>query len=299
MPKGIIVKALSGYYYVLPENGTGLIQCRARGIFKKKGITPLVGDQVEFAAAGETEGTVTEIFPRRSELVRPPVANVDQAVLVFAVSEPELSLQLLDKFLVHIAQAGIDCVICFTKEDLLKQKDAGFRREMEDIWRLYADIGYPVVITSAAEKTGISRLQELLAGKISVFAGQSGVGKSSLLNALVPGLNLDTKQISVKLGRGKHTTRHVELISLSGDGFVADTPGFSQLDFQDMEPEDLAYCFKEFSKFAGGCKFRGCLHYREPGCQVIAAKERGEIAAARYEHYIFFLSELKEKRRRY
>jgi ribosome biogenesis GTPase len=303
MPVGLITKALSGYYYVLPEDqaGTALIQCRARGIFKKRGESPLVGDRVKFELTENGEGTVDEILPRSSELVRPPIANVELVVLVFAVQEPALNLQLLDKFLVHTEGAGLDSIICLTKQDLNEaREDASNPHSSSDIVRLYEQIGYQVVVTSAKLGTGIAAVLERLSGHISVVAGQSGVGKSSLLNAMVPGLQLETNQISMKLGRGKHTTRHVELIRLENGSLVADTPGFSQLDFaQIKEPQQLSSCFKEFQPFAEECKFRGCLHQHEPGCKVIAAKEQGYIADSRYDHYLHFLVEIKERKRRY
>ncbi|MCD1257897.1 ribosome small subunit-dependent GTPase A [Paenibacillus athensensis] len=310
MPQGSIVKALSGYYYVLPEGQRlqdgGLVQCRARGVFKKKGITPLVGDDVQFELTENGEGTVTEIKPRFSELIRPPIANVRLAALVFAVAEPTLNLQLLDKFLVHIEKSGLDALLIFTKSDLLvADGEAGggsgamAASELERICALYAGIGYRVVTTSSRVQEGIPAVLEHLGGTISVFAGQSGVGKSSLLNAMISGLELETNAISQRLGRGKHTTRHVELLPLDGGGYVADTPGFSQLDFVELEVENLGACFREFAQPAETCRFRGCLHLHEPGCKVREEVEQGGIARSRYEHYITFLAEMKDKKRRY
>jgi ribosome biogenesis GTPase len=304
MPKGLIVKALSGYYYVL-EDGCGLeegalIQCRARGIFKLNKVTPLVGDRVEFERTENGEGTVTEIEARSSELIRPPVANMKLALLVFSVVEPDLNLQLLDKFLVHIEHAGLEPVICFTKIDLLKEAgNPRLEADVENAAALYRRIGYEVLATSSKWREGIEPVARRLAGSVSVVAGQSGVGKSSLLNALIPGLKLETNAISQKLGRGKHTTRHVELLQLPGGGFVADTPGFSQLDFADIEAESLGPCFREFAELADSCKFRGCLHLHEPNCAVRQAKESGAVAASRFEHYLQFLTDIRERRRRY
>jgi len=307
MPTGLIVKALSGYYYVMPDaaQGGGPIQCRARGIFKKRGVSPLVGDRVQFALTENGEGTVDEVLPRSSELVRPPVANVDLVVLVFSIDEPQLNLPLLDKFLVHTESAGLDTHICLTKQDLaaeapeVQDAEAGVHMPLSEVIRLYESIGYSVSLTSAKEQIGVDAVIERLAGRISVFAGQSGVGKSSLLNAMVPGLELETNQISMKLGRGKHTTRHVELIRLSNGGIVADTPGFSSLDFLHVDAEGLGACFREFADYARGCRFRGCLHQHEPGCKVQEARANGDIAATRYEHYLHFLEEIKDKKRRY
>ncbi|MFD0959389.1 ribosome small subunit-dependent GTPase A [Paenibacillus chungangensis] len=299
--QGLIVKALSGFYYVKPDDANcgETLQCRARGIFKKRGLTPLVGDRVVYSVTENGEGTVEELLPRTSELVRPPVANVDLAVLVFSVSEPVLNLQLLDKFLLHIEYADIPAVLCLSKQDL---QDGGDTEEIAEaissVHRIYGDLGYDVYGTSSSQGEGIQQLQERLRGHVAVFAGQSGVGKSSLLNAIVPGLSLATNAISNKLGRGKHTTRHVELIDIGG-GYVADTPGFSQLDFEELGIEDLGYGFVEIRELSSDCKFRGCTHSHEPGCAIIAALERGEIEQSRYEHYRLFLAELNEKKRRY
>lgn len=304
MPEGLIVKALSGYYYVArldeegkPLSGEQAVQCRARGIFKKRGESPLVGDRVKFTLTENGEGTVDEILKRDSELVRPPVANVSLAVLLFSVKEPDLNLTLMDKFLVHIEHAGLDTVICLTKRDLLagEKPDAS----LEQVRRLYEKAGYEVLITSSKTGLGTERVKELLAGRISVFSGQSGVGKSSMLNALKPGLALETSAISSKLGRGRHTTRHVELIPLDNGGLVADTPGFSQLDFLELGVEELSTCFREFVSYAAECKFRGCTHTHEPGCKVTEAVEAGDIARSRYENYVQFFEEMKEKKRRY
>jgi ribosome biogenesis GTPase len=299
MPEGTIYKALSGYYYVADEAGQS-VQCRARGIFKKRGQSPLVGDRVVFTETENGEGAVERILPRRTELIRPPVANVEFAVLVFSVVRPSLNLQLLDKFLVHTEHAGLDALIVLTKLDAAEEAEAGEPQDAaEAARRLYESIGYETMSTSSRRGDGIEELRVRLGGRISVFAGQSGVGKSSLLNALVPGLALETSEISEKLGRGRHTTRHVELMPLPGGGFVADTPGFSQLDFAELGIEQIGDCFREFAKLAPECKFRGCTHIHEPGCAVLAAKEAGEVAESRYRHYVGFMTEWKENRRRY
>ncbi|MBO2944976.1 ribosome small subunit-dependent GTPase A [Paenibacillus sp. F411] len=301
MQEGLIVKALSGYYYVKPlrdgkvSGEETAIQCRARGIFKKRGESPLVGDRVMYSLTENGEGTVDEILPRSSQLIRPPVANAGLAVLLFSVKEPDMNLLLLDKFLVHIEHAGLDAIILITKQDLAGQGDATAARVQE----LYESVGYEVFITSSIEGIGTEKVKERLAGEISVFSGQSGVGKSSLLNAIKPGLTLETSEISMRLGRGRHTTRHVELIELDNGGFVADTPGFSQLDFLELGVEELSVCFREFASYASQCKFRGCSHTHEPGCRVLVAKESGDIADSRYRHYLEFLEEMKDKKRRY
>jgi ribosome biogenesis GTPase len=316
MAQGMIVKALSGYYYVLPEilvqsggskaqtgKDHNLIQCRGRGILRKHKTPPLVGDRVVYELTENGEGMVDEILPRTSELIRPPIANVKLAVLVFSLNEPALNLQLLDKFLVHIEHAGLEVLICFTKQDLLTdsmdEDSSDLGLELTQVHQFYESIGYDVLTTSALKQLGIDAVLDRLQGIISVFSGQSGVGKSSLLNAMMPALQLETNIISEKLGRGKHTTRHVELIPLGNGGWVADTPGFSQLDFLQLEADQLSSCFIEFKALSEGCKFRGCLHQNEPDCRVKDAVSHGKIAASRYEHYIQFLVEIKERKRRY
>ncbi|MBY0011058.1 ribosome small subunit-dependent GTPase A [Paenibacillus typhae] len=301
MPEGIIIKALSGYYYVKPLHDGNIVteeeavQCRGRGILKKKGTSPLVGDRIIYILTENGEGMVDEILPRESELIRPPVANVKLAVLLFSVREPDMNLNLLDKFLVHIEHSGLEPLIVLTKQDLAED-DGQATAQVKD---LYEKIGYEVLVTSSLNGSGSEELRTRLAGVISVFSGQSGVGKSTLLNRLVPSLELETGEISMRLGRGRHTTRHVELIDIGGGGFVADTPGFSQLDFLELGVEELSVCFREFASYAESCKFRGCSHLHEPGCKVIEAWQAGEIADSRYEHYKLFYNEMKDKKRRY
>jgi ribosome biogenesis GTPase / thiamine phosphate phosphatase len=293
MAEGRIIKALSGFYYV--ADGEDTIQCRGRGNFRKRKITPLVGDIVEYEAENMTDGYVLEVSERKNALIRPPIANVDQAILVFSIKEPNLNLQLLDKFLVHIEANDIKPLICFSKYDLA---DEMLKREVDDIVTIYEQIGYTVLLTSTLEDEGIKKIRPFLTNNISVVAGQSGVGKSSLLNALDPSLHIETNNISMHLGRGKHTTRHVELLQIEG-GLVADTPGFSSLDFHNIEAEDLTYCFPEMRALINDCKFRGCTHIQEPKCAVKEAVEMDKISPARYEHYTEFLQEIKSQKRRY
>ncbi|MGN1401713.1 MAG: ribosome small subunit-dependent GTPase A [Bacillus sp. (in: firmicutes)] len=293
MPEGKIIKALSGFYYVM--DGDKTIQCRGRGVFRKQKITPLVGDSVVFEYEREREGTIVDILERKNELVRPPISNVDQAILVFSAVEPAFSPVLLDRFLVLIEENDIDALIVISKIDLVEDQEK--QEEIEMYKKAYEKIGYPVITTSSATKEGMKELLPYLKGKISVFAGQSGVGKSTLLNTLDPMLDLKTNNISSHLGRGKHTTRHVELIMIE-DGLVADTPGFSSLDFT-LDEEDLSYCFPEFRERSHDCKFRGCLHVKEPKCAVKEAVEAGEIKSWRYEHYLNFITEIKDRKPRY
>ncbi|KAF0824457.1 ribosome small subunit-dependent GTPase A [Cytobacillus firmus] len=293
MPEGKIIKALAGFYYVLSGNET--IQCRGRGVFRKNKVTPLVGDEVVFQAENNTEGYILEVKERKNELIRPPIANVDQAILVFSAVEPGFSTSLLDRFLVLVEFNHIKPLICITKIDLADETEY---RKIQQYASDYRKAGYDVLLTSSETEEGVKDLMPYLEGEISVFAGQSGVGKSSLLNVLRPDLELKTNDISSHLGRGKHTTRHVELIEV-GKGLVADTPGFSSLEFTDIELEDLNYCFPEIQDKSELCKFRGCLHMAEPKCAVKAACENGEIPSYRYEHYKTFLQEIKDRKPRY
>lgn len=293
MAQGQIRKALSGFYYV-EQNGK-LIQCRGRGIFRNRGESPLVGDMVDFTKDSESDGSVDKIYPRKNELVRPPIANVDQAILVFSVKEPNFNTILLDRFLVVLESFFVKPIICLTKMDLLSDAEMA---EIQPFIEDYKAIGYELLTTFKDDSTLVERLQPMLEGKTSVLAGQSGVGKSTLLNTLIPELDLKTGIISKSLGRGKHTTRHVELIEVCG-GLLADTPGFSSFDFDTIEKEELTACLPEFQRISEDCKFRGCLHIKEPKCAVKAAAETGEIRPYRYEHYVQFLQEIMDRKPRY
>lgn len=290
MPEGQIVRAVSGFYYV--RTAEGELQCRARGIFKKRKESPLVGDMVMVEPTEPGQGVVTAIAPRSSELMRPPIANVNQAVVVASLRKPNVQRELLDRFLVHAEREGLRIIICLTKGDLVA--DSG---EIDALAAIYDGAGYPVLVTSAYTGEGLDRLTAELSGRLSVLAGQSGVGKSSLLNAILPDTDLDTGEVSRKLGRGRHTTRQVEILSLPEGGQVADTPGFSQLSFQQMEETELGACFPEMAMRAPQCKFRGCLHHNEPHCAVQEAVKQGEIDEGRYRHYVQFLNEIREQRR--
>lgn len=294
MPNGQIRKALSGYYYVYDEGK--LLQCRGRGVFRKRGEQPLVGDFVEYEKVEEgSDGVIKKIFPRKNELIRPPIANVDQSLLVFSVKEPDFNTILLDRFLVILESHQVIPIICLTKMDLLTEKE---KDEINSYIKIYKDIGYEVIDTYKNDPTLLDRLEPILKGKTTVLAGQSGVGKSTLLNTLIPNLNLKTGEISQSLGRGKHTTRHVELIEVAG-GLVADTPGFSSFEFEHLEKEDLTTCFPEFERKKDECKFRGCLHLKEPKCAIKAGVESGDILEFRYEHYLQFLQEIIDRKPRY
>lgn len=293
MAQGQIRKALSGYYYVYQDGE--LIQCRGRGVFRNRGESPLVGDFVDYTKEGISDGVIMKLHPRKNELVRPPIANIDQALLVFSVKEPDFNTILLDRFLVVLESFQVKPIICLTKIDLLTDEE---RTELQVYIDQYKAIGYEIIETFKNDETLLKRLQPILEGKTSVLAGQSGVGKSTLLNTLLPNLNLQTGDISHSLGRGKHTTRYVELIEVAG-GLLADTPGFSSFDFDTIEKEELTSCFPEFERLSEGCKFRGCLHIKEPKCAVKDALETGEVQQYRYEHYQQFLQEILDRKPRY
>ena len=279
---GVIIKAYGGFYFVWL--GGQVYPCAIRGKVRHLRGNVLVGDRVQVTLMSDGEAVIEDILPRSAELVRPPIANVDQAVIVFALSSPEPNTLLLDRFLVCAHVAGVTPVICFNKCDLMIDKF--------DLAGVYEKAGLSVHWVSAITGAGITELNEILQGRISVFAGPSGVGKSSLLNVLQPGLALKTGEISNKLKRGKHTTRHVELIPLTKGGLVADTPGFSNLYLQSMPREELSTYFSEFAPFVEQCRFSGCLHYREPNCAVKEAVDYNAIPELRYRHYVVLLEEI-------
>ncbi|MGM8364183.1 ribosome small subunit-dependent GTPase A [Virgibacillus sp. W0181] len=293
MQEGRIVRALSGFYDVKSEGQ--IFTCRGRGVFRKQKITPLVGDFVHFDQTNEQEGYIIKIEPRTNELIRPPIANITQAIIVTSVVEPDFSTILLDRFLVLIEAKQLKPIILISKKDLANEDQLNRVKEYINI---YEKIGYTVKLVSTKERENLSILQEILLDQVTVFAGQSGVGKSSLLNALKPSLLIKTGEISKSLGRGKHTTRHVELVEING-GLVADTPGFSSLDFKEVEANELGMCFPEIETRAPMCQFRGCLHDKEPKCAVKQAVEDEGISNERYKHYINFLKEIQSRKPRY
>ncbi|WP_214762054.1 ribosome small subunit-dependent GTPase A [Exiguobacterium sp. s146] len=293
--KGTIIRLQGGFYDVMTEEKQE-IRCRARGNFRNRNISPVVGDDVDIQDQGDGTGYILAVDERSNHLVRPPIANIDQAFLLFSVKEPAFSFHLLDRFLVLIESKQVHPIIVLTKMDLLTESEL---ETIQAAAALYRSIGYEVIETSTENGTGIEQIRGSFKEKTSVFAGQTGVGKSSLLNAVAPELELATGKISKSLGRGKHTTRHVTLITLA-DGLVADTPGFSSLEFpEELEVEEMRWCFPEFVERHDDCKFRGCAHLNEPGCAVKAAVEAGEIASTRYENYVTFMAELNDRQRRY
>ena len=294
MINGKIIKGIGGFYYVDTENG--LYECRARGIFRKNKITPLVGDRVSISVVDEEnkKGVVEEIEKRDTELVRPPIANVDKALIVFAIKNPSPNLSLLDRFIVLAEKENLEIVIVFTKVDL--DTDGELLGELKDIYEVS---GYKVISVSNKLKLNIDKIKEELKENTVVFAGPSGVGKSSLLNEVDKNFELKTGEVSDKIKRGKHTTRHAELLKLECGGMVADTPGFSSLTLDDIDESELKEYFIEFDKY-DECRFGSrCIHENEPSCAVKEAVENGEISKKRYESYIQLLNEIRSGKRRY
>ena len=290
--QGKIIKGIAGFYYVHVVE-SGLYECKAKGVFRKDKIKPLVGDMVEMDVLDETEkkGNIVDILPRKNELIRPAVANIDQALVVFAVTKPKPHFNLLDRFLIMMESKDIPVILCFNKKDIATEP------EIQKLKDIYETCGYNIVFTSAIEEENVGQLKELLNGKTTAIAGPSGVGKSSLINIIQPDAKMETGTISEKIERGKHTTRHSELIWIEEDTYIMDTPGFSSLYTNDFEKEELKFYFTEFAPFEGQCRFQGCDHVHEPGCAVKEALEEGKIHPVRYENYLEMYKELKEKRR--
>ncbi len=282
--QGRIIKALAGFYYV--EADGQVYQTRARGNFRKKGQKPYVGDWVDFSAEKQSEGYILAIHERKNSLVRPPIVNIDQAVVIMSAKEPDFNANLLDRFLVLLEQKAIQPIVYVTKLDLVED-----RTELDRIRAIYEKIGYPFLYS-------IEELAPYLADHITVFMGQTGVGKSTLLNKIAPDLLLETGEISDSLGRGRHTTRAVSFYDLYG-GKIADTPGFSSLDYEVTESEALSDCFPELAEASQGCKFRTCTHTHEPDCAVKPAVDSGQIAQSRYDNYLQLLSEIQQTRETY
>ncbi len=289
MRQGIIIKAYNSFYYV--QQSDEVVMCTLRGRFKKGRFSLLVGDEVRFSLLSDGKGVIEEIMPRRSLLKRPLVANVQQVILTFAAANPDISRLLVDRFLVLAESSKLEIVLCINKSEL------GDALAMRSFTECYRKIGYRVLEVSAVDGRFLNELREVLHDKVSVFAGPSGVGKSSLLNALQPELNLLTGEVSEKIGRGKHTTRHAQLMPLQGGGFVVDTPGFSMAEINDILPEELRHCFREFNEETAGCRFSSCLHLHEPVCGVKAAVADGRIDALRYENYQIISNENKASKK--
>lgn len=291
--QGKIMKGIAGFYYVhIPDKG--IYECKAKGIFRKDNVKPLVGDDVELEITHETdkEGNIIRILPRKNALIRPAVSNIDQAIIIFAITKPEPNYNLLDRFLIMMQQQGLQCVICFNKRDIAKKEE---RRALKAI---YEKSDCEVIFASALKKEGLDELQAVLHGKTTAVAGPSGVGKSSLINCLQTATHMQTGAISEKIARGKHTTRHTELIPIEGNTYIMDTPGFSSLAIQGMEKEELREYYPEFAEYEEYCRFQGCSHIHEPDCAVKDALKDGKISQIRYDNYRMLYEELKEQTRR-
>ncbi|MGN0401553.1 MAG: ribosome small subunit-dependent GTPase A [Acetatifactor sp.] len=297
--QGKIIRGIAGFYYVHTEYRVhgewkqAVYECKAKGVFRKDHRKPLVGDDVEMDVLDEEKklGNIRQLLPSRNRLIRPAVANVDQALVIFSIVKPKPNFNLLDRFLIMMGQQGIPCVICFNKQDLDEAGDG------EQYAGVYADCGYPTLIVSAKQGFGIEELKRLLSGKTTTVAGPSGVGKSSIVNCLQNEIVMETGQISTKIERGKHTTRHTELLAAGEDTYILDTPGFSSLELFELEKEQLAGYFPEFSAYECYCRFTGCSHIAEPVCGVRDAVSAGKISRMRYDNYCTLYEELKNKKR--
>lgn len=290
--QGKIIKGIAGFYYIhVPEHG--IYECKAKGGFRNQKIKPLVGDMVEFDVIDEAEkkGNIVSVLPRLNALIRPSVANVAQAMIIFAIQEPEPNLGLLDRFLITMQQQDLKTIICFNKCDLTSEA------RKQELTEIYQGCGYEVLFISVEKQQGIDAVQEKLKGMTTVLAGPSGVGKSSLMNQLNPQLEVQTGAVSEKIKRGRHTTRHSEIFYLGEDTYLMDTPGFTSLYVKDVEADELKYYYSEFEPYEGKCRFNGCAHVHEPDCAVKTAVGEGIIHKLRYDSYINLYEELKSQRR--
>lgn len=295
--QGKIIKGIAGFYYIETHDAR-IYECKAKGIFRKDNVKPLVGDNVMIDIIDEEnkKGNITEILPRKNRLLRPPVANVDQAVILFAIVKPDPNYNLLDRFLIMMRQQNLPVIICFNKQDIATKE------EQQELYNAYEKCGYKVLFISVKEEKGLDELKELLRGKTTTLAGPSGVGKSSLLNKLVPDALMQTGELSRKIDRGKNTTRHSELFYVSelsqGDEetYLFDTPGFTSLNLNDVTTDNLMQYYPEFEKYEPECRFGGCSHIAEPDCGVKNALSEGKISAVRYENYKIIYEDLKNAR---
>ena len=290
--QGKIIKGIAGFYYVHVES-YGVYECKAKGIFRKNHTKPLVGDDVEVDILDEAEmlGNIRKILPRKSALIRPAVANVDQALIIFAIVKPNPNFNLLDRFLIRMERQNLPTIICFNKQDIATLE------EKEALRKAYETCGYQVLFISALEQEGLEQVKELLTGKTTTVAGPSGVGKSSLINQLAPKAQMETGDISRKIERGKHTTRHSEIIAMGENTYIVDTPGFTSLDISEITKEELGTYYPEFVQYEPYCKFSGCAHISEPSCGVKDAVAEGKISQVRYDNYKVLYQELKEIKR--
>jgi ribosome biogenesis GTPase len=289
---GKIVKGISGFYYVHVA-GTGIYECKAKGIFRNRKVKPLVGDDVRIAVLDEAEkkGNVEEILPRKNELIRPAVSNVDMALVIFAAASPEPNFNLLDRFLCMMEYQEVPVTICFNKCDLVTEE------KRQALFQIYEPAGYPVLFTSVKTGENREKLAALLSGKTTTVAGPSGVGKSSLVNELQDAVHMETGTISQKIERGKHTTRHSQIIPIAEDTYIVDTPGFGSMNLPGLNKEALWTCYPEFAAYEPHCRFIGCSHIGEPDCGVKEALASGKISRIRYDNYVLLYEELKNNRK--
>lgn len=291
--QGKVIKGIAGAYYVKVDENL-IYECKAKGIFRKDGISPLVGDNVEIEIIDEDkkDGIIEKILDRKCELIRPACANIDQVLVVFAATEPEPNLNLLDRFLIMMKKQGIPVILCFNKTDIAGDT------ELKKLADNYVASGVAILFASVIKSEGLEEVKQLLKGKTTILAGPSGVGKSSLMNALAPFANMETGELSEKIKRGKQTTRHTELICIDENTYLCDSPGFTSMYLFDIESNDLKNYFSEFEAYGGECRFLTCNHISEPDCKVKFAVEEGKISKVRYENYCVLFEELKKKPRR-
>lgn len=290
--QGKIIKGIAGFYYVHAKDNN-VYECKAKGVFRNRKIKPLVGDDVELdiVDADKLIGNINDILPRKNELIRPAVANIDQTLVVFASLSPEPNFNLLSRFLVMMDWNDVPAIVCFNKSDQVDEA------EIKRLTGIFENCGAKVIVTSVLKNEGIEELKELLIGKTTSFAGPSGVGKSSILNGIFPDANSQIGDISEKINRGKHTTRHSEIFNVAKDTYIMDTPGFTSLECADIGDTELHYYFNEFAEYEGNCRFNGCVHVNEPDCRVKEAVAEGKISKVRYDIYLEMYNELKAKRK--
>lgn len=290
--QGKIIKGIAGFYYVHVVHGR-IYECKAKGIFRNQNIKPLVGDNVEIDVLDEKEslGNIMKILERKNTLIRPASTNIDQVLVIFAATNPEPNLNLLDRFLISMEQQDIETIICFNKKELVSEERAN------ELKGTYENCGYKVLLTSVKKNLGLNNLSSLICGKTTVFAGPSGVGKSSVINYLMPEAHSKTGNLSEKIQRGKHTTRHSEIFNIGIDTYIMDTPGFSSLSIFDCEKEELKNYYREFIPYEGKCRFNGCVHVNEPDCAVKEALAIDKVSEVRYNNYILLYEELKNRRK--
>lgn len=290
--QGKIIKGIAGFYYVHTQEA-GILECKAKGVFRKENMKPLTGDDVEIDVISAEAGTgnVVKILPRKNKLIRPAVANIDQALVIFSIVKPSPNYNLLDRFLIMMEQQKLKTIICFNKQDIADEAQG------QELLQIYEGAGCQVLFVSARRQEGIEELKELLLHKTTTVAGPSGVGKSTIINLLCPQAEMATGDISTKIERGKHTTRHTELFHIGGSSYIMDTPGFSSLSLFEMEKEELKTFYPEFEEYESQCRFRGCAHIEEPECAVKQAVLDGKISSVRYENYKLFYEEIKNRKK--